>query len=277
MASGKLRISVKFKPVDFASHQAVAKEPLGLMQITVQESKNMLNVEALKKSDPYCKLKLGVEEIGQTQVIENTLDPKWEAGFSTICHSTTNPLYLDFFDFNPVSKAKPLGSSILLLQDVFPLKAIHEFLDTIDPESKPELPREYPEQDAEKVAALEAAKRDGFKVDIVSPLNADLWCPIYISASGKKEARQKGHVHLHVQILPVVKSKVIRIEKKKKTSLKSGTSTPENIEPIVVPVEPVADPAVVDLVVPEHLPSVMSMDQINLGHEVFDTYRKSLI
>jgi Ca2+-dependent lipid-binding protein len=64
-----------------------AKDPLAFCQLTLAEGKNLLNVEAFKKSDPFCTVKVGSTFIGQTGTIENTLDPKWDAPFAFAFHS----------------------------------------------------------------------------------------------------------------------------------------------------------------------------------------------
>ena len=57
VASGKIRLSIKFKPVRLDSGGGRrTKDPIGYCQLNLVEGKNLLNVEAFKKSDPFCSV-----------------------------------------------------------------------------------------------------------------------------------------------------------------------------------------------------------------------------
>jgi len=221
VASGKIRLSFSFTPLSLSSGGAASvKEPVAMLNITLIEAKNMLNVESFKKSDPYCDLKLGTTRIGKTKTIENTLDPKWDATFRGVCHNLMTPLMMEFWDFNPISKAKTLGTSSVRIEDAVSAKVIKEFVDSVvgEGEGGPAV-KDDGAVDA-GAGAVEAARRDGFKVESLPPTSADVWSPIYVG-SGKKEVKQKGHVHFHIEVCPVVWGSVVRVDKKKKNSLKS--------------------------------------------------------
>jgi hypothetical protein len=87
---------------------------------------------------------------------------------------------MDLFDYNPISANKSLGSTSVFIEDVFPLKELHNQLDTvIDPDSKPEKGRPdtlYPALDVARQEKLDLLKRDGFQLDFsAGALCADIW------------------------------------------------------------------------------------------------------
>ena len=80
--TGKIRITAKFKPVDY--HQttsdpakAVTLAPMGLFRIDIASATDLANKELLSKSDPYCKVYLNGRSVGITNVQESTLEPHW--------------------------------------------------------------------------------------------------------------------------------------------------------------------------------------------------------
>lgn len=183
VASGKVRLSVKFKPVRLGSSDGrggLAKDPLAFCQLTLMEGKNLLNVEAFKKSDPFCTVKLGASDIGKTGVVENSLDPKWDSQFSFAYSNTNLGIHLDLFDYNPIAANKSLGSTSVFLEDVFSLKSLHEILYAkLDPDAKPEKDRPdsfYPVLDQSRQNQLDQCKKDGLQIAFdQETLSADIW------------------------------------------------------------------------------------------------------
>lgn len=186
-------------------------------------------------------VKVGSSVVGKTGVIENTLDPKWDKMLSFAFHATNVGIHIDLFDFNPIQANKSLGSTSVFIEDVLPLRELHKQLDgVVDVNGKPEKGRVeglYPVIDVVRQAQLDIMKKDGFQVDFsAGHLSADIWAPIYqqkvelakkvldvvtFQGGDKGEVKQKGHVHLLADFLPVVKSRIIRIDKRKKREVGS--------------------------------------------------------
>jgi Ca2+-dependent lipid-binding protein len=70
-ATGKIRLSFKWGPVDLSTAQgdrskAVIKEPIGMLKVKIKSASDVANVETFRKSDPYVKLSISKNLVGAT-------------------------------------------------------------------------------------------------------------------------------------------------------------------------------------------------------------------
>ncbi|KAJ3033983.1 hypothetical protein HDV00_005602 [Rhizophlyctis rosea] len=241
---GKLRLTFKFIPIDLDSanldgRKIKRKEPVGMIRLEVKEAKGLVNVEMLGKSDPYVKVGLAGRHFGATHVKENTLDPKWNEVFYAVVYSRRERLSLDLWDWNNLAKDRTLGKVDFNLSDLVDLEQDEEG-------------EEDGVADAFKTnEKLARFRQDGLKIlKNESALQADVWSPIYIFKGdaedinsvgtksvddttslasptgssdmiffGRKEPKQKGHLHFEVAFFPVVNGKVVHAQKAKPKSV----------------------------------------------------------
>lgn len=85
----------------------------------------MKNVEGVTggKSDPYVRIKSGVQIRACTEVVDNNLDPEWGAILYVPIHSDKEDLTLEVMDWNANSKDKSLGMTDLNVKELVKLCA----------------------------------------------------------------------------------------------------------------------------------------------------------
>ena len=191
--------------------------------------------------------------IGQTPEIENTLNPVWATKVNSVFFDYSEVLRLEFFDYNPVTKDRPLGTTEIRIDDIFAIedldvlvsnfdepesiksiapvelensKEIREDSDIQQRTSVPSPERLVPaantlkhvetmtEAELERKQAFEKLKEDGLLVERISATKADVWLPIYIPGKDKGSFKVKGSVHFFIECLPVIPSRSLRAEKK---------------------------------------------------------------
>ncbi|KAI9363900.1 hypothetical protein DFJ73DRAFT_809986 [Zopfochytrium polystomum] len=215
--SGKLRLTFKWLPLDMQTSQGDKakvrrKEPIGLVRVKVAEAKGVANVEALRKSDPYCRLVLGKEEFGRTHVKDNTLDPVWNETFFTPFYAKSETLRLELWDFNNLKKDRTLGRVEFSINDIL--------TEAKGPTSTEPI--------------VVKSRADGLKVKAVGGNLFDVFAPIYIYKSAEDETeagkdvtrkstvagnaanrnapRQKGYLQFEVELFKVASDLYIRAE-----------------------------------------------------------------
>ncbi|KAJ6575507.1 C2 domain-containing protein [Mycena sp. CBHHK59/15] len=81
--SGKIRISVEWKPLNMAGSLHGAdqyKPPIGIVKLHMDKAVDVKNVEATLggKSDPYLRVQVNNVTKGRTEVVNNNLNPVWD-------------------------------------------------------------------------------------------------------------------------------------------------------------------------------------------------------
>ncbi|KND03955.1 uncharacterized protein SPPG_01407 [Spizellomyces punctatus DAOM BR117] len=174
-ASGRLRVTFKFTPVDLEGgnldrSKIKRRNPAGLLRLHVVEAKGLMNVEMMGKSDPYTKLNLAGRAFGATHVKNNTLDPKWDEIFYAVCYSKKEQLALSLWDWNDFKKDRTLGRVEFLVGDL--VKEDDEDVGSGEESMVDEAVGMRPE-------VLARLERDGLKI-VRTGLTADVWAPVYI-------------------------------------------------------------------------------------------------
>ncbi|CAG8462226.1 10353_t:CDS:10, partial [Cetraspora pellucida] len=85
---------------------------LGVLRLQIMCAKGLKNAETFGTSDPYAKVTLhGNKVLAKTKTIENSLNPVWDETYFLILTSLSEDLNLEVFDYNEISKDKPLGTA----------------------------------------------------------------------------------------------------------------------------------------------------------------------
>ncbi|KAJ3268002.1 hypothetical protein HDU76_011530, partial [Blyttiomyces sp. JEL0837] len=186
--SGKIRLSFKWHPVNLHNDNMdkagiQRKEPIALIKVKMTEARGVANVETFRKSDPYAKIILSKKVIGATHVKENTLDPVWNETFYAVCYSMTEPLRLEFWDFNNLKKDRTLGRVEFYLNELLEVGK-KEALD----ENGEIIKDEAVEVDLKREAWLAKNKIDGLTIKTVGPNTYSIIAPIYIHKSDEEDS-----------------------------------------------------------------------------------------
>lgn len=122
---GKIHLTAIWKPVimtglgEGMSHASYSP-PIGVVRLHFFGATNLKNVEAMTggKSDPYVRVKSGMQIRGQTEFIDDNLNPDWNEVVYVPIHSIREDLVLEVMDFNEVTKDKSLGLTDLLIKSI---------------------------------------------------------------------------------------------------------------------------------------------------------------
>lgn len=98
---------------------------MGVVRLTLWEARDLKNVETVGggKSDPYVRIKSGVQIRAITEVVDNNLNPEWGAIVYVPIHSIKEDLTLEVMDWNANSKDKSLGMTDLNIKELVKLCA----------------------------------------------------------------------------------------------------------------------------------------------------------
>lgn len=128
---GRIRISAEWKPIimtglaeSLGSH-GFNTPAIGVVRLTMWEARGLKNVEGVGggKSDPYVRVKSGVQVRAQTDVVDNNLNPEWGTILYVPIHSIKEDLTLEVMDWNASSKDKSLGVVDLSVKELVKLCA----------------------------------------------------------------------------------------------------------------------------------------------------------
>jgi Ca2+-dependent lipid-binding protein len=117
--SGRVKMKLEWKPVALTG--AVSSggylTPIGVMRLHFQSARELRNLEALGKSDPYVRVLLSGIEKGRTVVFKNNLNPDWDEVIYVPVHTVREKLTLEVMDDENLGKDRPLGHIELLAGD----------------------------------------------------------------------------------------------------------------------------------------------------------------
>lgn len=121
--SGKISLSMQWKPITmtgFTGASSANKPPIGVVRVDFKSANDLKNVEALTggKSDPYVRVMSGAQVRGQTERVDDDLDPVWNQVLYVPVHSKRDDLVFEVMDYNDVTKDKSLGITDMLLKDI---------------------------------------------------------------------------------------------------------------------------------------------------------------
>lgn len=245
---GKIRITVKFQPLDLLHSTVKALNfrkvnPIGVFRLKVTEAKDLYVYPTDKasmgmgKNDPYCKVLLHGRVVGVTSTQEKNNLPKWHDTFYTLSYSMKEFIVLDVYDSQNLSKDRPIGKSELRLSTLFDL-ADGKKIENLPPE-------------------LETVKVDR-KGNFL-----DVWAPLFVREDSKlmetlkgsaedlarltrgstfteqvpeRKLKPKGLIHLEVEFYPIIQKdildfkslSIVKAAAKDGDAKQSGTSSGAN-------------------------------------------------
>jgi hypothetical protein len=91
--------------------------PIGVMRLHFQSAKDLRNLEALGKSDPYVRVLLSGVEKARSVTFENDLNPEWDEVLYVPVHSPKEMLSLEVMDQENLGKDRSLGAVELSLTE----------------------------------------------------------------------------------------------------------------------------------------------------------------
>lgn len=118
--SGKVKITAQWKPVTIKGVLGGSGgyvTPIGVMRLHFQSAKDLRNLEAMGKSDPYVRVMLSGIQKARTVTFENDLNPEWDEVLYVPVHSAKELLTLEVMDQENLSKDRSMGHCELNLAE----------------------------------------------------------------------------------------------------------------------------------------------------------------
>jgi Ca2+-dependent lipid-binding protein len=117
--NARVQLSAQWKPVKIKGISGTGGyiTPIGVMRLHFQSAKDLRNLEALGKSDPYVRVLLGGIEKARSVTFENELNPEWDEVLYVPVHSATEKLSLEVMDQETMGKDRSLGQLELSLEE----------------------------------------------------------------------------------------------------------------------------------------------------------------
>ncbi|KAL2270903.1 hypothetical protein VTJ83DRAFT_274 [Remersonia thermophila] len=110
--TGRVKMMAQWRPVEISGIAAGTggyQTPVGVLRIHFKNARNLRNLEALGKSDPYARIVLSGIERARTVTFKNNLNPDWDEVLYVPVHSPRERLQLEVMDSENVGKDRSLG------------------------------------------------------------------------------------------------------------------------------------------------------------------------
>ena len=110
--TGRAKLMLQWKPVALKGAMGGSGgyiTPIGAMRLHFQNARDLRNLEAMGKSDPYVRVLLSNVEMGKTVTFQNNLNPDWDEVIYVPAHSTREKLTLEVMDQENLGKDRSLG------------------------------------------------------------------------------------------------------------------------------------------------------------------------
>ena len=110
--TGRVKMVAQWKPVAIKGALGGTGgyiTPIGVMRVHLQNARDLRNLEALGKSDPYVHVLLSGIEKARTVIFNNDLNPNWDEVLYIPVHSPRERLTLEVMDHENVGKDRSLG------------------------------------------------------------------------------------------------------------------------------------------------------------------------
>ncbi|KAL8566338.1 hypothetical protein ACOMHN_030538 [Nucella lapillus] len=90
---------------------ALMEHPFFLLEIDLQEGRDLVVRDSCGTSDPYVKFKVGGKQVGKSRIIYKNLNPKWEESFIVPIEDVQKPVQVKVFDYDRGLHDDPMGSA----------------------------------------------------------------------------------------------------------------------------------------------------------------------
>ncbi|KAL2257856.1 hypothetical protein VTK26DRAFT_9080 [Humicola hyalothermophila] len=110
--TGRVKMKAQWRPVTISGIAAGTggyMTPIGVLRIHFKHARQLRNVEALGKSDPYARVVMSGIERARTVTFKNNLNPDWDEVLYVPVHSARERLQLEVMDAENVGKDRSLG------------------------------------------------------------------------------------------------------------------------------------------------------------------------
>lgn len=110
--TGRVKLTADWKPVALKGGAGTGGyvTPVGVMRLHFQSARELRNLEALGKSDPYVRVLLAGVQKARSVTFENDLDPDWDEILYVPVHSAREKLMFEVMDQESMGKDRSLGS-----------------------------------------------------------------------------------------------------------------------------------------------------------------------
>ncbi|KAL2155163.1 hypothetical protein VTH82DRAFT_3839 [Thermothelomyces myriococcoides] len=110
--TGRVKMTAQWRPVAIAGISTGTggyRTPVGVMRIHFKYARQLRNVEALGKSDPYARVLIAGIERGRTVTFKNNLNPDWDEVIYIPLQTPKGRVQLEVMDAENVGKDRSLG------------------------------------------------------------------------------------------------------------------------------------------------------------------------
>ncbi|KAJ4290691.1 Tricalbin-2 [Collariella sp. IMI 366227] len=110
--TGRVKMMAQWRPVTISGIAAGTggyQTPVGVLRVHFKHARQLRNVEALGKSDPYARVVMSGIEKARTVTFKNNLNPDWDEVLYVPLHSGKERLHLEVMDAENVGKDRSLG------------------------------------------------------------------------------------------------------------------------------------------------------------------------
>ncbi|KAA8913371.1 C2 domain-containing protein [Sphaerosporella brunnea] len=117
--NARVKMTAQWKPVKIKGIGGTGGyiAPIGVMRLHFQNARELRNLEALGKSDPYVRVLLSGIEKARSVTFENELNPDWDEVLYVPVHSAKEKLTLEVMDQETMGKDRSLGAVELSLDE----------------------------------------------------------------------------------------------------------------------------------------------------------------
>lgn len=122
---GHINLSATWKPIVMSDMFATPampsgqqRNPIGVARLHIHAARELVNVEAVGKSDPYVRVLSGTQVRAQTEYRDDDLDPEWDTTLYVPVHSIYENLVLEVMDFNSITSDVSMGLYDLSLKRI---------------------------------------------------------------------------------------------------------------------------------------------------------------
>ncbi|ODQ79516.1 hypothetical protein BABINDRAFT_161907 [Babjeviella inositovora NRRL Y-12698] len=118
-SSGQIRLSALWKPLAMTGVESATGHlpAVGALRLNIRHAKDMLNLEVVGKVDPYVKVSINGRLLSRTVTIDDCLDPVWNEVLYLPIQTEHQHIALDTFDYQNMTKDRPLGSTAISVGD----------------------------------------------------------------------------------------------------------------------------------------------------------------
>jgi Ca2+-dependent lipid-binding protein len=118
--SGRAKMKLQWKPVALKGALGGSGgylTPIGVIRLHLQGARDLRNLEAMGKSDPYVRVLLSGVEKGRTVTFKNNLNPDWDEVIYIPMHTVREKFTVEVMDEEHLGKDRSLGHIELSASD----------------------------------------------------------------------------------------------------------------------------------------------------------------